>query len=164
MLTPSSLPTCTHGKPKLPTLFNSRSKLSFQFLPKAFRILELESRKNGLKVNASQKLEDKNVPETGTQWGKVSAVLFDMDGVLCNSEESSRKAAVDVFTEMGVQVTVEDFVPFMGMGKFFFFFFLNFLIITFFLFIIFEFSWGKVSLPICLYVFVFSLLDFLLRV
>ncbi|XP_055816580.1 protein SUPPRESSOR OF QUENCHING 1, chloroplastic isoform X2 [Solanum dulcamara] len=116
-LTTSSLPTCTPGKPKLPKLFSSRSKLSFQFLPKAFRILELESRKNGLKVNASQKLEDKNVPEMGTQWGKVSAVLFDMDGVLCNSEESSRKAAVDVFTEMGVQVTVEDFVPFMGMGE-----------------------------------------------
>lgn len=115
-LTPSLLPTHTHGKPKL---FNSRSKFSFQFLPKP---LQLESRKTGLKVNASQKLEDKNVSETGTLWGKVSAVLFDMDGVLCNSEEPSRQAAVDVFSEMGVQVTVEDFVPFMGMGKFFFFF------------------------------------------
>ncbi|XP_010549436.1 PREDICTED: NHL repeat-containing protein 2 [Tarenaya hassleriana] len=49
--------------------------------------------------------------------GKVSAVLFDMDGVLCNSEELSRRAAVDVFTEMGVEVTVEDFVPFMGTGE-----------------------------------------------
>lgn len=52
------------------------------------------------------------------KWGKVSAVLFDMDGVLCNSEEPSRRAAVDVFAEMGVEVTVEDFVPFMGTGKF----------------------------------------------
>lgn len=50
-------------------------------------------------------------------WGKVSAVLFDMDGVLCNSEDLSRRAAVDVFTEMGVEVTVDDFVPFMGTGK-----------------------------------------------
>ena len=50
-------------------------------------------------------------------WGKVSAVLFDMDGVLCNSEEPSRRAAVDVFAEMGVDVTAEDFVPFMGTGK-----------------------------------------------
>ncbi|KAL1221163.1 Protein SUPPRESSOR OF QUENCHING 1 [Cardamine amara subsp. amara] len=50
-------------------------------------------------------------------WGKVSAVLFDMDGVLCNSEDLSRRAAVDVFTEMGVEVTVEDFVPFMGTGE-----------------------------------------------
>ncbi|XP_049406083.1 protein SUPPRESSOR OF QUENCHING 1, chloroplastic isoform X1 [Solanum stenotomum] len=114
-LTPSLLPTYSHGKPKVATLFNSRSKLSFQFLSKPFRILEFESRKTGLKVSASQKLEEKNVSDS--QWGKVSAVLFDMDGVLCNSEESSRKAAVDVFAEMGVQVTVEDFVPFMGMGE-----------------------------------------------
>ncbi|KAL8251513.1 hypothetical protein R6Q59_035206 [Mikania micrantha] len=59
--------------------------------------------------------EDANVEEKErSDWAKVSAVLFDMDGVLCNSEESSRLAAVDVFAEMGVQVTVEDFVPFMG--------------------------------------------------
>ncbi|EPS73091.1 hypothetical protein M569_01658, partial [Genlisea aurea] len=50
-------------------------------------------------------------------WGKVSAVLFDMDGVLCNSEELSRMAAVDFFAEMGVQVTVQDFIPFMGTGE-----------------------------------------------
>ncbi|KAK3151437.1 hypothetical protein QOZ80_3AG0245870 [Eleusine coracana subsp. coracana] len=57
-------------------------------------------------------------PETeGVAWGKVSAVLFDMDGVLCNSEEPSRQAAVDVFAEMGVEVTVDDFVPFMGTGE-----------------------------------------------
>ncbi|KAL0793673.1 hypothetical protein Bca101_065050 [Brassica carinata] len=59
-------------------------------------------------------------PETTAEaddWGKVSAVLFDMDGVLCNSEDLSRRAAVDVFTEMGVEVTVDDFVPFMGTGE-----------------------------------------------
>ncbi|XP_062215809.1 protein SUPPRESSOR OF QUENCHING 1, chloroplastic isoform X3 [Phragmites australis] len=60
-------------------------------------------------------------PETGVAagvaWGKVSAVLFDMDGVLCNSEEPSRQAGVDVFAEMGVEVTVDDFVPFMGTGE-----------------------------------------------
>ncbi|MQL71818.1 hypothetical protein Taro_004148 [Colocasia esculenta] len=54
---------------------------------------------------------------TGAWGGKVSAVLFDMDGVLCNSEEPSRRAAVDVFAEMGVSVTTEDFVPFMGTGE-----------------------------------------------
>ncbi|XP_028061681.1 protein SUPPRESSOR OF QUENCHING 1, chloroplastic [Camellia sinensis] len=66
---------------------------------------------------ACEKLEEKNVLETGIEWGKVSAVLFDMDGVLCNSEEPSRMAAVDVFAEMGVEVSVEDFVPFMGTGE-----------------------------------------------
>ncbi|XP_052206057.1 protein SUPPRESSOR OF QUENCHING 1, chloroplastic isoform X2 [Diospyros lotus] len=66
---------------------------------------------------ACVKLEEKNVPETGSEWGKVSAVLFDMDGVLCNSEDLSRRAAVDVFAEMGVEVTVDDFVPFMGTGE-----------------------------------------------
>lgn len=69
-------------------------------------------------VKASIKVEEKNVEENRAgNWGKVSAVLFDMDGVLCNSEEPSRLAAVDVFAEMGVQVTVEDFVPFMGTGE-----------------------------------------------
>lgn len=67
-------------------------------------------------MKACVRLEEKSAPETGGEWGKVSAVLFDMDGVLCNSEELSRLAAVDVFAEMGVEVTVEDFVPFMGTG------------------------------------------------
>lgn len=44
-------------------------------------------------------------------------MLFDMDGVLCNSEEPSRQAGVDVFAEMGVEVAVDDFVPFMGTGE-----------------------------------------------
>ncbi|KAL8553826.1 hypothetical protein ACS0TY_002199 [Phlomoides rotata] len=68
-------------------------------------------------VRACVKLEEKNTPETGKEWGKVSAVLFDMDGVLCNSEVLSRLAGVDVFADMGVQVTVQDFVPFMGTGE-----------------------------------------------
>ncbi|KAF3453098.1 hypothetical protein FNV43_RR03532 [Rhamnella rubrinervis] len=69
-------------------------------------------------VKASLKVEEKNVEKSssGSGWEKVSAVLFDMDGVLCDSEEPSRRAAVDVFAELGVEVTVEDFVPFMGTG------------------------------------------------
>lgn len=47
---------------------------------------------------------------------EVQAVLFDMDGVLCNSEDRSREAAVSLFSEMGVEVKTEDFVPFMGTG------------------------------------------------
>ena len=68
----------------------------------------------------SQEENDKPLSDgadnNGTGWGKVSAVLFDMDGVLCNSEDLSRRAAVDLFAEFGVPVTGEDFVPFMGTG------------------------------------------------
>ncbi|KAJ4825096.1 Protein SUPPRESSOR OF QUENCHING 1, chloroplastic [Turnera subulata] len=67
-------------------------------------------------VNVEQKGSGSGVA-AGAEWGKVSAVLFDMDGVLCNSEHPSRMAAVDVFAEMGVEVTVEDFVPFTGTGE-----------------------------------------------
>ncbi|QCD98412.1 nuclear pore complex protein [Vigna unguiculata] len=63
------------------------------------------------------KVEQKNVAAESGEWGNVSAVLFDMDGVLCNSEEPSRKAGVDLFAEMGVEVTVDDFVPFTGTGE-----------------------------------------------
>ncbi|XP_058082802.1 protein SUPPRESSOR OF QUENCHING 1, chloroplastic isoform X5 [Magnolia sinica] len=62
------------------------------------------------------KQEVKEATPVATVWGKVSAVLFDMDGVLCNSEVLARQAAVDVFTEMGIDVEAEDFVPFMGTG------------------------------------------------
>lgn len=73
--------------------------------------------KAATRVRACLKSEEENDPGTvGGEWGKVSAVLFDMDGVLCNSEELSRLAAVDLFAEMGVEVTAEDFVPFMGTG------------------------------------------------
>ncbi|KAJ9557732.1 hypothetical protein OSB04_012346 [Centaurea solstitialis] len=77
----------------------------------------INGRSSGLTVRASVKEDTDVVEKVVGDWGKVSAVLFDMDGVLCNSEESSRLAAVDVFDEMGVQVTVEDFVPFMGTGE-----------------------------------------------
>lgn len=68
-------------------------------------------------LSSSSKSQLSNLQSRLAEWGKVSAVLFDMDGVLCNSEEVSRLTAVDVFAEMGVEVTVEDFVPFMGTGE-----------------------------------------------
>ncbi|XP_038878874.1 protein SUPPRESSOR OF QUENCHING 1, chloroplastic [Benincasa hispida] len=70
-------------------------------------------------VKACVKVEESSAKESAykSEWGKVSAVLFDMDGVLCNSEDLSRRAAVDVFRELGVEVTPEDFVPFMGTGE-----------------------------------------------
>lgn len=46
------------------------------------------------------------------------AVLFDMDGVLCDSEMASRNAAVSVFRRFyNVNVQAEDFAPFTGTGE-----------------------------------------------
>ncbi|KAL6644960.1 hypothetical protein ACP70R_016568 [Stipagrostis hirtigluma subsp. patula] len=89
--------------------------------PAAAAAMQLPRRGRRGVVAASAAAPAPSSPETGVAagaaWGKVSAVLFDMDGVLCNSEEPSRQAGVDVFAEMGVEVTVDDFVPFMGTGE-----------------------------------------------
>ncbi len=47
----------------------------------------------------------------------VKAILFDMDGVLIDSEEYISAAAVEYFHERGVMVSPEDFVPFVGAGE-----------------------------------------------
>jgi len=47
----------------------------------------------------------------------LKAILFDMDGVLVDSEEYIRKAAVVMFREKGYNVNEEDFLPFTGMGE-----------------------------------------------
>jgi beta-phosphoglucomutase len=47
----------------------------------------------------------------------LKAVLFDMDGVLVDSEDFIREAARIMFSEKGVQVSAEDFLPFTGMGE-----------------------------------------------
>jgi HAD superfamily hydrolase (TIGR01509 family) len=44
-------------------------------------------------------------------------VIFDMDGVLVDSEEFICKAACMMFAEKGLTVQPEDFVPFVGMGE-----------------------------------------------
>jgi HAD superfamily hydrolase (TIGR01509 family) len=44
----------------------------------------------------------------------IRAVLFDMDGVLVDSEEITRQAAVMMFSEKGHRVQPEDFIPFAG--------------------------------------------------
>lgn len=48
---------------------------------------------------------------------KLKAVLFDMDGVLVDSEAYIREAAISMFAEKGYQVSEEDFMPFTGMGE-----------------------------------------------
>jgi len=47
----------------------------------------------------------------------IRAVLFDMDGVLVDSEEFICEAAILMFREKGVKVNQNDFTPFIGMGE-----------------------------------------------
>jgi len=47
----------------------------------------------------------------------IKGVLFDMDGVLVDSEEFMCEAAVRMFAEKGIRVSKEDFAPFVGMGE-----------------------------------------------
>lgn len=47
----------------------------------------------------------------------INGVLFDMDGVLVDSESFICKAAIMMFSEIGLSVSPEDFKPFVGMGE-----------------------------------------------
>ena len=47
----------------------------------------------------------------------IKGVLFDMDGVLVDSEPFICKAAIMMFEELGIKVMPEDFHPFVGMGE-----------------------------------------------
>ncbi len=45
------------------------------------------------------------------------AIIFDMDGVLVDSEEYIARAAIQMFREKGLEVKEEDFLPFVGTGE-----------------------------------------------
>src|SRR6185503_1173479 len=47
---------------------------------------------------------------------KIEAVIFDMDGLLTDSEPLINAAAVAMFQEKGLAVQPEDFHPFIGKG------------------------------------------------
>lgn len=47
----------------------------------------------------------------------VKGVIFDMDGVLVDSEEYICEAAMKMFAEHGLTVKPEDFLPFVGAGE-----------------------------------------------
>ena len=47
----------------------------------------------------------------------IQAVLFDMDGVLVDSERQICLAAIQMFKELGVEVQPDDFLPFVGAGE-----------------------------------------------
>jgi beta-phosphoglucomutase len=46
----------------------------------------------------------------------IKGVLFDMDGVLVDSEAFICKAAIIMFEELGIHASPDDFQPFVGMG------------------------------------------------
>jgi len=48
----------------------------------------------------------------------MRAIIFDMDGVLVDSEALIAQAACAMFRELGVAVKPEDFVPFIGAGEY----------------------------------------------
>jgi len=48
---------------------------------------------------------------------QIEAVLFDMDGVLVDSEAYICQAGMNMFAEKGYTVRAEDFLPFTGMGE-----------------------------------------------
>src|SRR5947199_4306430 len=48
---------------------------------------------------------------------KIEAVIFDMEGVLTDSEPLINAAAVSMFQEKGLAVQPEDFRPFVGTGE-----------------------------------------------
>ena len=47
----------------------------------------------------------------------IKAILFDMDGVLLDSEEYICRAGIKMFKEKGYEVKPDDFLEFTGMGE-----------------------------------------------
>ncbi len=47
----------------------------------------------------------------------LQGVLFDMDGVLVDTEQFIARASVEMFREKGLDVKLSDFIPFTGMGE-----------------------------------------------
>ena len=50
------------------------------------------------------------------EFNMIVSVLFDMDGVLVDSEELTYIAAIEMLKERGANACKEDFIPFIGAG------------------------------------------------
>ena len=48
---------------------------------------------------------------------ELQGVIYDMDGVLVDSEEFICRAAIAMFVEHGLEVSPDDFRPFVGTGE-----------------------------------------------
>lgn len=55
--------------------------------------------------------------ETMNEHQKIRTVIFDMDGVLVDSEPLINAAAIAMFKEKGLEVQPDDFLPFVGAGE-----------------------------------------------
>ena len=53
----------------------------------------------------------------GGSLGAIKAVIFDMDGVLVDSEPAMYKASIAGLREFGIEAKAEDFKPFVGTGE-----------------------------------------------
>jgi len=47
----------------------------------------------------------------------IRGIIFDMDGVLINSEQLMSKSAILALREFGVEAQPQDFIPYMGQGE-----------------------------------------------
>jgi len=56
-------------------------------------------------------------PQATPKTTTIRAVIFDMDGVLTDSEPLINAAAIAMFKEKGLSVQPEDFLPFVGTGE-----------------------------------------------
>src|SRR5512138_923013 len=56
-------------------------------------------------------------PQGFTMSQKIRAVIFDMDGLLVDSEPLINAASIAMFKEKGLVVQPEDFLPFVGAGE-----------------------------------------------
>lgn len=86
------------------------SRLGSLVLDEYLSVIERAYYGRGRGLNASM--------NTNTAQRKYDAVLFDMDGVLCDSESLSREAGVSTLKKVhGIDVQPEDFSQFTGMGE-----------------------------------------------